>query len=88
MPNHKSPRARLRSDARKRAGNRDAKSRMRTAVKKLRGCTNPDEASPLLRSAVSAIDSAVRRGAVHRGTADRQKSRLSRYVSTLTEERQ
>ncbi len=58
---------------------------MRTAIKKLRGCNDPEEAASLLRSAVSAIDAAAQKGAIHQGTADRQKSRLARYVNTLGE---
>jgi small subunit ribosomal protein S20 len=85
VPHHKSAAIRLRSDARKRARNRAVRSSMRTAIKKLRGCTEPGEAASLLRSAVSAIDDAARRGAIHQGTADRQKSRLARYVNALTE---
>ena len=85
MPNHKSALTRLRSDAAKRVRNKAIKSRMRTAVKNLRGCADPKEAPSLLKTAVSAIDAAARRGAVHRGTADRQKSRLTRYVNSLSE---
>lgn len=85
MPHHKSARKRLRSDARKRASNRVVKSRMRTAVKKVETCTDQDEASSLLRSAVSAIDKATRTRAVHRGKADRQKSQLARHVNSLSQ---
>jgi small subunit ribosomal protein S20 len=86
VPHHKSARLRLRSDARKRATNKSAKSRSRTAVKKLQACTNPAEAAVLLRAAASAIDKAVQKGALHRGTANRQKGCLARYVNSLTKE--
>ena len=86
MPHHKSARKRLRSDARKRAMNRTVKSRMRTAVKKVQACADQEEAGSLLRSAVSSIDKAARRGAVHRGKADRQKSQLARHVNSLSQD--
>jgi small subunit ribosomal protein S20 len=85
VPHHKSATIRLRSDARKRSDNRAVKSRMRTAIKKLRSCNDPAEATSLLHSAVSAIDTAAQKGAIQRGTADRQKSRLARYVNTLAQ---
>jgi len=62
-----------------RARNRAAMATLRTAVKKARTAVDDksNEASNLVREAVSVIDSAVTKGILKRGTA-------SRYVSRLT----
>jgi small subunit ribosomal protein S20 len=62
-----------------RARNRAAMASLRTAVKKARAAVDDksNDASALVREAVSVIDSAVTKGILKRRTA-------SRYVSRLT----
>jgi small subunit ribosomal protein S20 len=61
-----------------RARNRAAMATLRTAVKKARAAVDDksNEASTLVREAVSIIDSAVTKGILKRRTASRYVSRL------------
>lgn len=61
-----------------RARNRAAMGALRTAVKKARTAVDSKsaDASALVKSAVSIIDSAVSKGILKRGTASRYVSRL------------
>lgn len=62
-----------------RARNRAAMATLRTAVKKARAAVDDksNEASALVREAVSIIDSAVTKGILKRRTASRYVSRLA-----------
>jgi len=61
-----------------RVRNRAAMAALRTAVKKARSAVDGKsaEATKLVKSAVSIIDSAVSKGILKRGTASRYVSRL------------
>ena len=86
MPNHKSAKKRVRQTARKNEVNRNNRSRLRTAIKKLRGSIGAREAQAsqeLLPQTVSMIDKMVHKGIIHRNAAARHKSRLSKHVSNL-----
>lgn len=62
-----------------RARNRAAMATLRTAVKKARAAVDDksNEATALVREAVSIIDSAVTKGVLKRRTASRYVSRLA-----------
>jgi small subunit ribosomal protein S20 len=62
-----------------RARNRAAMATLRTAVKKARAAVDDrtNDASALVKKAVSIVDSAVTKGILKRGTASRYVSRLS-----------
>jgi small subunit ribosomal protein S20 len=79
MPNHKSAEKRVRQSERRRAINRSNRSRLRTAMKDLRGALDKGgkAAAELLPKTVSEIDKAVQKGVLHRNAAARQKSRLT-----------
>ncbi|RWZ60018.1 30S ribosomal protein S20 [Halobacillus fulvus] len=86
MPNIKSAKKRVRTNSDARALNAAFKSDMRTAVKrveKLVSSNDTDNAQSALRTAVKKIDKAVQRGALHKNTGNRQKSRLSKKVNAL-----
>ncbi|HEY0193378.1 MAG TPA: 30S ribosomal protein S20 [Kofleriaceae bacterium] len=61
-----------------RTRNRAAMASLRTAVKKARTAVDDksNEATSLVKSAISIIDSAVTKGILKRGTASRYVSRL------------
>jgi small subunit ribosomal protein S20 len=74
----------MRNSARKRSQNRSVKSRLHSLEKKylgLVGTGNKDEASKALQTVTSAFDKAAKSGIIHRGTADRKKSRLALRLS-------
>lgn len=84
MPNHKSAKKRMRQNEKRRQINRNNRSRMRTAIKKLRTALsggNADEVRSLLPTTVSMIDKAVNKGMIHRNTAARYKARLTTRVN-------
>jgi small subunit ribosomal protein S20 len=85
MPNTKSAERRMRNSARKHARNRAVESRLKTLEKRYNAALKSgkkDEATTALRSAVSALDKAAKNGVIHRGTADRKKSRLATRLAT------
>ena len=84
MPNHKSAEKRVRQSERRRLINRNNRTKLRSAMKKLRTALDGGEAkesSTLLPTTVSEIDKAVRKGALHRNAAARHKSRLTIRVN-------
>jgi small subunit ribosomal protein S20 len=83
MPNHKSAEKRVRQTERRRVINRSNRTRLRTAMKDLRGALSKDSkaAAELLPKTVSEIDKAVQKGVLHRNAAARHKSRLTARVN-------
>jgi len=70
----------------RRLRNKEAKSQIRTEVKKFNlACeqANKEQASELLKSSAKLIDSAKGHGVLHASTADRKKSRMSARFNKL-----
>jgi small subunit ribosomal protein S20 len=80
VPNLKSSKKSLRASLRARDRNRGLRTRMRTAIKKVRQTADPAAAAQALQAAASIIDRTAHKGVVHRKTAARYKSRLARAV--------
>lgn len=79
MANTKSAKKRAEKSLAQRDRNRALKSRMRTAVKKLRKAAEGGDAATaekLLPGAIQIVDSTAQKGAVHKNAAARTKSRL------------
>jgi small subunit ribosomal protein S20 len=72
----KSAKKRIRQNAARRLRNRQAKSALRTTVKKLAAAAAGD-ATAAFRGVQKKLDQAVAKGIVRKGTADRMKSRLA-----------
>jgi small subunit ribosomal protein S20 len=70
----------MRTSERDRQKNIAVKSQVRGATRKVRDDAKTEEAPELLRKAHSVLDNAVRKGVVHKNTANRQKSRLAKAV--------
>ena len=86
MANHKSAEKRVRQNAKRKEINRSNRSKLRTSIKKLRAAvagSNKAESTELLFPTVSLIDKAVNKGIIHRNTAARHKSRLTKHVNGL-----
>lgn len=86
MANHKSAIKRIRQTIKKTAINKSNRSRLRTQVKKLRSAVAGQEKElslELLNPTVSIIDKAVNKGLIHKNTAARYKSRLTKHVNNL-----
>lgn len=81
MPEHKSCKKRLRSDAKKREKNRYVKRTIGTMTKKLKNAENKEEMEKLLPDAYSVLDKAVKKGVIHKNNAARRKARLAQFVN-------
>ena len=86
MPNIKSAKKRMRSNAKKSEINAVVTTSMRTAVKKFEKevkAGNKEEANNNLNIAVQRIDKAMSAGLVHKNKAARLKSRLTKMRNTM-----
>ena len=85
MANHKQAEKRNRQRLKRRQRNLMSLSAMRTHIKRVRNAldgSDNDAAKAGLPVAVRAIDRAASKGVIHRNTAARYISRLTRAVST------
>ncbi len=83
MANHPSAEKRARSAKRREARNTTAKSRMRTALKKVRGTTDKTQAVAELQKTVKLLDQLAAKGVIHKNMAANQKSKLTKLVGGL-----
>ena len=86
MANHKSAEKRVRQNAKRNEINRSNRSKLRTSIKKLRtsvAASDKTGSLELLNPTVSLIDKAVNKGIIHKNTAARYKSRLTKHVNNL-----
>ncbi len=80
MPNSKQSRKRMITDDRRRVANKAMRSRMRSAVKKVRQATDPEVARVALPDAMRSVDKCAKKNIIHANTAARVKRLLSRAV--------
>ncbi len=84
MPKLKSAKKHQITSAKAYVRNRAIRSRMRTALKKVRQAPDKASAEIALQAAISIIDRTTNKGIIHKNAAARYKSRLSRLVQTMT----
>jgi small subunit ribosomal protein S20 len=83
VANIKSQIKRNRQNERRRVRNQAVRTRLKSEAKNVRtAASGGDEASDQLRSAARLLDKAAAKGAIHKRTAARRKSRLARKVSS------
>ena len=83
MPNVKSAEKRMRTNAVRAERNRQFRSKLRTALKKVRGADNAEQAATAFREATSLLDRAARKRIIHPNKAARAKSRLNARIAAL-----
>lgn len=86
MPNIKSAKKRMRSNAKKANVNTLVKSSMKTSIKKVEAMVSAKENKDInnaLNNAFQKIDKAKKQGLVHENKAARIKSRLSKAVNSM-----
>ena len=86
MANHKSALNRDRQDVARLHRNRNHRTRMRNAVKKLRRVLeagDTESAQRLLPATLAVVDHTAKLGAIHDKAAARTKSRLARALNKL-----
>ena len=84
MANHKSAEKRNRQNKIRNARNTHIRSTMRSYIKKLRTAIaegDVETAKTLLEKTIPYIDKAATKGVIHKATASRKISRLSKLVS-------
>ena len=86
MPNTKSADKRMRQEQKRRLVNRRTKSIVKTAITKARQATatpvvDEETTTAAIRSAVSELDKAAKKGVIHKNNAARRKSRLMKQLN-------
>ncbi len=86
MANHKSAIKRARQSEEQRVRNRSRKTRMKNVIRDLDEVIagkSPEKAAEQLKKAVSVIAKTASKGVIHKNTASRKISRLTREVNAL-----
>ena len=80
MPNIKSAKKRMELSRSARSRNRVTRSRIRTAIRRVREAASQEQADEHRRAAVALVDRAATRRVLHPSRAGRIKSQLDRLV--------
>ena len=84
MPNIKSAKKRVKTDAKKKVANKNNASSMRTAIKKVKAeIKNKELATTKFNEANKKIDKAVKAGVIKKNTAARNKSKLMKAINNI-----
>ena len=83
MPRHKSAIKRVRTSQKARTRNMAARSRLRTAIKRVHAAGTKSEAEEALTKAIPVIDKTAQKGIIHKNQAARRKSSLTKAVNAL-----
>ena len=83
MANHKSAIKRAKQKEIRRVRNKAVKTGVKRVVKETRAAESKETALKLLDSAKSVIDKAAKKGVLHKKTASRKISRLSKLTNTI-----
>lgn len=87
MPNIQSAEKRVRTTAKRSLRNASLRSALRTTLKKFESSlaqNDVEQARVALGIATRALDKAATKGVIHRNTASRKKSRLTRRFNSLS----
>jgi small subunit ribosomal protein S20 len=87
LANHKSALKRARQNTVRRLRNKSVKTRVKSVVKNVRQAVSDnlqDNVSQELNVAKSVIDRAAKKGTIHKRTAARKISRLSKLVNSIS----
>ena len=83
MDRHPQQIKRERQDIKRRSRNVSNMSRLRTQIKTVLELTDKEKAQIEYTKAVSTIDKAVSKGLIHKNTASRRKSQITRHLNSL-----
>ena len=83
MANHPSAEKRARVSKRRAERNKAAKTRMRSALKRVRGAQEKSLAQAELKKPVKLLDTLAAKGVIHKNAAANQKSKLTKLVSAM-----
>lgn len=85
MANHKSAEKRIRVSKRRRKINKSSISKEKTLLKKVFNNSDKTETEQIYKEAISHLDKLVAKGRIHKNNAARKKSRLTRYLNSLSQ---
>jgi small subunit ribosomal protein S20 len=83
MANHKSAKKRIKTNEKRRVRNKASMSALKTLTKKIHDPKEKENAEVNLKEAISFIDKTVSKGRLHKNTAARRKSSLTKFVNKL-----
>ena len=86
MANHKSAIKRIKQNRKKNERNTHIKSTLKTYIKRVReaaAAKDAPAAREALTAAIPVVDGAASKGVIHRATASRNVSRLTRLVNSI-----
>ena len=83
MDRHPQQIKRERQDIKRRSRNVSDMSRLRTQIKTVLELTDKEKAQKEYTKAVSFIDKAAGKGLIHKNTAARRKSQITRHLNSL-----
>lgn len=83
MPQHKSLEKRVRQNEKRRLRNMQKRSRMKTAIKKVKTAPDKETALNELKKTISTVDHMAVKGIIHRNKAANIKSKLTRFVNSM-----
>lgn len=83
MPQHKSAEKRVRRNERRRQQNIIKRSRLKTAIKKVKTAPDKEKAAAELKETVSILDRMAVKGIIHRNKAANIKSQLTKNVNSM-----
>ena len=89
MPERNTAAKRARQAEKRRLRNAAIKSSMRTAIRRFREALasgNLEEARVRLKKAISMVDKAASKGAIHRNQASRRKARLQKHYNAAQQQ--
>lgn len=87
MPHHKSAAKRLKKSKVENAYNRHYRSMMKTALKKVKTSTSKEDGAKNLVAAQSILDKLVIKGIIKKNNAANKKSRLSKFLNKIEQEK-
>lgn len=86
MAHHKSAIKRIKQNAKRNARNRHFSSTLKTYIKRVREAVEQNDktaAEAALKAAIPVIDKTASKGVIHKATASRNVSRLTKLVNSL-----
>ena len=83
MAQHQSAEKRARISIRRSARNSQSKSKLKTAIKRVREAKDKAAALPELTKTVKLLDKLAAKGVIHKNTAANNKSKLTRFFNSL-----
>lgn len=84
MAHHKSAKKRIKTNEKRRQINKASISAIRTLTKKVMSEKGKAAAEVVLKETVALIDKTVAKGRIHKNTAARKKSSLTKHVNSLS----